>query len=78
VLVAERHGGRAGGCAAQRSQIGMGGFDQSLRKAVLEGGVDGPAVSNDAAGQFNEHRDAAAPGPADPPVQGLLALFSLD
>ena len=36
------------------------------------------AVSHDAAGQLDEGGDAAAPGPGDPPVQGLLAFFALD
>jgi hypothetical protein len=45
---------------------------------VVEGGVDGLAVSLDAAGQLDEYRDAAAPGPGDPPVQGLFAFLALD
>ena len=45
---------------------------------MVEGGVDGLAVSHDAAGQLHEHWDAAAPRPGDPPVQGLLAFLALD
>jgi hypothetical protein len=45
---------------------------------VVECGVDGLAVAHDAAGQFHEHRDAAAARPGDPPVQGLLAVFAFD
>ena len=45
---------------------------------MVEGGVDGLAVAHDAAGQLHEHRDAAAPRPGDPPVQGLLAFLAFD
>jgi hypothetical protein len=45
---------------------------------MVEGGVDGLAVSPDAAGQLDEHRDAAAARPGDPPVQGLLAFLAFD
>ena len=62
----------------QESDLGVGGFDQSLREAVVEGGVDGLAVAHDAAGQFHEHRDAATARPGDPPVQGLLTFLAFD
>ena len=60
----------------EEPNLGVGGFDQSLGEAVVEGGVDGFAVSHDAAGELDEYRDAAAPRPGDPPVQGLLAAPS--
>ena len=44
---------------------------------MVEGGVDGFAVFHDAVGQLDEYRDAAAPRPGDPPVQGLLAFLAL-
>ena len=62
----------------QEPNLGVGGFDQSLGEAVVEGGVDGLAVAHDAAGQLDEDRDAAAPRPGDPPVQGLLAFLAFD
>jgi hypothetical protein len=61
----------------EESVLGVGGFDQSLGEAIVEGGVDGLAVSHDAAGQLDQHRDAAAPGPGYPPVQGLFCLRRL-
>jgi hypothetical protein len=64
--------------AGEQPDLGVGGFDQSLGEAVVEGGVDGFAVSHDASGQLNEYRDEAAPGPGDPPVQGLFAVLALD
>ena len=39
---------------------------------MVEGGVDGLAVSHYAMGELDEYRDAAAARPGDPPVQGLL------
>jgi hypothetical protein len=39
---------------------------------------DGLAVSNDAAGQLDEYGDAAAPRPADPPVQSLFTFLARD
>ena len=39
---------------------------------------DDLAVTHDTADQFDEHRDAAAPCPAEPPVQGLLAVLAFD
>ena len=57
--------------------LGVGGFDQSLGQAVVEGGVDGVAVFDDAAGQLDEDWDAAAPRPRDPPVEGLFTVFAL-
>ena len=62
----------------QQSDLGVGGFDQPLGQAVVEGGVDGLAVAYDATGQLHEHRDAAAPRPGYPPVQGFLAFFAFD
>ena len=50
-------------------------FDESLGEAVVEGGVDGLAVARDATHQLDEHRDSAAPGTGDPPVQRLLAFL---
>lgn len=35
-------------------------------------------MTHDTADQFDEHRDAAAPCPAEPPVQGLLAVLAFD
>jgi hypothetical protein len=62
----------------QESDLGVGGFDQFLGEAVIQGGVDGIAVSDDAACQLHEHRDAAAPRTGDPPVQGLPAFLAFD
>src|SRR6202171_5805140 len=62
----------------QEPDLGVGGFDQSLREAMIEGGVDGLAVAHDAAGELDEHRDPAAARPGDPPVQGLLSFFAFD
>ncbi|CFS31794.1 Uncharacterised protein [Mycobacterium tuberculosis] len=45
---------------------------------MVKGGVDGLAVSHDAAGQLHEDGDAAAPRPGDPPIQCLLAFFAFD
>ena len=45
---------------------------------MVECGVDGLAVAHDAAGQFDEHRDAATARPGDTPVQGLLTFLAFD
>lgn len=45
---------------------------------MFEGGVDSPAVLDDATGQLDEGGDAAAPRPGDPPVQGLFAFLAFD
>jgi hypothetical protein len=45
---------------------------------VVEGGVDLLTVSLDAAGQFDEPWDGAAPRPADPPVKGLFDFLAFD
>ena len=62
----------------EHPDLGVGGFDQPLGQAVVEGGVDRVAVFDDAVGEFDEDRDAAAPRPRDPPVQGLLAFLAFD
>ena len=49
--------------AGQDPDFGVGGFDQPLGQAVVEGGVDRVAVVDDAACEFDEDRDAAAPRP---------------
>ena len=64
--------------ASQDADLGVGGFDQSLGQAVVEGGVDGVAVFDDAAGQLDEDWDAAAPRPRDPPVEGLFTVLPFD
>jgi hypothetical protein len=63
--------------AGQEPDLGVGGFDQSLGQAVLEGGVNRVAVSNDAARHFDKHPDATAPRPRDPPVQRLFSSSPL-
>ena len=50
-------------------------FDQAVGQAMLEGRIDGLAVSDDPLLQFDERRDATSAGPADPPVQGLDCGF---
>jgi hypothetical protein len=45
---------------------------------VLQGRVDLGAVSGDLAGEVDERRDLAAPGPAQPTVEGVLAGLSFD
>jgi hypothetical protein len=86
-VAAEGEDGEGNGCLrgaesernpGQESDLGVGGFDHSLREAVVQGGVDGIVVSHNAACQLHEHRDAAAPRPGDPPVQGLLAFLAFD
>ena len=64
--------------AGQEPDLGVGGLDQGVGQAVVEGGVDGFAVFDDPALQLDEGRDAAAAGPADPGVQGLLAGLAFD
>jgi hypothetical protein len=71
-------GGESKRNPGQESDLGVGGFDRSLAEAAVQGRVDGIAVSHDAACQLNEHRDAAARCPGDPPVQGLLAFPAFD
>src|ERR1041384_1813839 len=51
--------------------LGVGGLDQSVAHAGGQGGADGVVVAADAALEVDEAVDAAAPGPADPPVQSL-------
>lgn len=71
VVEAERDSG-------EHPDFGVGGFDQPLGEAVLERGVDAVAVFDDAAGQLDEDRDAAAPRPRDPLVEGVFAVLPLD
>ena len=62
----------------QQPDLGVDRFDEALGQAVVECGVDGLAVFDDAAGQRDGSWDAAAPRPADPPVQGLFAVGAFD
>ena len=74
----ERFGGvEAERDAGQHPDLGVGGFDQPLGQAVVEGGVDRVAVFDDAVGEFDEDRDAAAPSPRDPFVERRLAGLPL-
>jgi len=45
---------------------------------MVQGRVDGFAVLADAAAEFDEARDPAALGPAEPGVQQLLAFLALE
>ena len=42
------------GDAGEQSDLGVGGFDESLVEVVVEVGVDGVAVSTDLLGEVNE------------------------
>src|SRR5664280_1887572 len=44
---------------------------------MLESRIDGLAVPDDPLLQVHERRDATAPGPADPPVQGFFTGLTL-
>ena len=71
-------GSESEGDSGEQADFGVGRFDQPLGQAVFEGGVDGGAVFDDLAGQFDEGRDTAAPRPGHPPVQGLFTFLSFD
>lgn len=66
------------GHALQESDLRVGGLDEAVGEAVLEGRVDRGPVAADLLAEFDEGRDAAACGPADPLVEGLFALVAFD
>ena len=49
--------------AGYEADFGVGGFDQGVSQAAVEGGVDLGAAAADAAAEVNEGVDAAAAGP---------------
>lgn len=61
--------------SGDQSDLGVGGFDQPVGQFVFDGSQDPRPVFDDAPLQFHERRDPAAPGTADPPVQGLGGLL---
>ena len=66
------------GHAGEQSNLGVGGLDEPVGQVVVERGVDGRPMLDDASLQLDEGGDAAAPGPAGPSVQRLLACLALD
>ncbi len=65
-----------GGLEAERDpgdqpDLGVGRLDQAVGQVVLDRGEDAGPVFDDALLQLHERRDATAPRPADPPVEGL-------
>lgn len=62
----------------EQPDLGVCALDQRVRQVVPEGRVDRCPVGGDPAGEADERRDAAAPSPRQPAVQGLLAFLALD
>ena len=55
--------------AGEKSDLGVDRFDPAVGQAVFDGGEDRGPVFHDPSLQLDERVDAAAAGPADPPVQ---------
>jgi hypothetical protein len=53
-------------------------LDQAVGQPVFEGGVDGLSMSGDPAPELHEGWDAAASGPAQPPLEQRLAFVALE
>jgi hypothetical protein len=66
------------GDAGEHADLGVGGLDESLGEAVVEGGVDLGAVLHDAPLELDERRDAAATCPGDPAVDRVLAGLAFE
>src|SRR5512144_1242758 len=66
------------GHAGEQSNLGVGGLDEPVGQVVVEGGVYGRPMFDDASLQLDEGGDAATAGPAGPVVQRLLAFLALD
>jgi len=49
--------------------LGVDRFDASVGEAVLDRGDDAGALLGDRLGEFDERREATAPGPRDPRIQ---------
>jgi hypothetical protein len=64
--------------AGKESDLGVGGFDKSLREAGIECNVDRLAVRADPALQLHERWDPGAAGPAGPLVERDLAVVAFD
>lgn len=66
------------GDAREQSDLGVDGFDESVRQTEVECGFDVRAMARDGLGQLDEGRYPAAPCPLQPFGEDLLAACSAE
>ena len=70
-------GGKAVGHRGDQPNFGVAGLDEPVGQVVFSGVQDPFAVFDDALLQFDERRNSATSGPADPPVQGVDTTLTM-